>query len=126
MSFFGTRRSRHTRLFRPTPTVRDRLLSAFRDYRILTLALLTVLSVLGLLIASQAWNTRFVYRTGQIASVGIQARSDFSVENVDESRRQLNEAIKAAPLVLRHEGTIIDRLQSQLRDQLSEMANAEE
>lgn len=125
MSFFGTRRSRHTRLFRPTPTVRDRLLSAFRDYRILTLALLTVLSVLGLLIASQAWNTRFVYRTGQIASVGIQARSDFSVENVDESRRQLNEAIKAAPLVLRHEGTIIDRLQSQLRDQLSEMANAD-
>ncbi|MEN9554610.1 MAG: hypothetical protein RLZZ232_896 [Planctomycetota bacterium] len=125
MSFFGTRRSRHTRLFRPTPTTRDRLLSAFRDYRILTLVMLTVVSVFGLLIASQTWNARFNYRTGQIAAVGIQARTDFAVENVDESRRQLDEAIKAAPLVLRHEAPVIERLQSLLRDQLSEMANAE-
>ena len=125
MSFFGTRRSRQARVFRPTPSVWDRFLSAFRDYRILTHVLIAALATVGLLLAVQAWRSRFTYRAGQIASVGVQARVDFEVENIRETQRLFDEAIKAAPLVLVQETAIIDRLQSLLRDQLSEIANAE-
>lgn len=125
MSFFGTRRSRQTRVFRPTPSIWDRFLSAFRDYKVLTHVLVATLAVVGLLLALQSWRSRFTYRAGQIASVGVQARVEFQVENVRESQRLYDEAVKAAPLVLVQEAAVIERLQSQLRDQLSEIANAE-
>jgi len=125
MSFFGTRRTRQARVFRPIPSVWDRFLSAFRDYKVLTHVLIAALATIGLMIAVQAWRSRFTYRAGQVATVGVQARVDFEVENVRETQRIYDEAIKAAPLVLIQESAIIDRLQSQLRDQLSEIANAE-
>ena len=125
MSFFGTRRSRQARVFRPSPSVWDRFLSAFRDYKVLTHVLVATLATIGLLLAAQSWRTRFTYRAGQIATVGVQARVDFEVENVRESQRLYDEAIKASPLVLIQEQATIDRLQSQLRDQLSEIANSE-
>lgn len=125
MSFFGTRRSRQARVFRPAPTVWDRLLSAFRDYRILTLFLVSCYAVGGLLLASASWQTRFPYRLWQIASVGVQSRVDFEDENERESERLYEEAVKAAPLVLVQDSAVIERLQSLFRDQLSEIANAE-
>ncbi len=125
MSFFGTRRARQARVFRPTPSIKDRFLSAFRDYKVLTHVLITVLATVGLLLAVQAWRPRFTYRAGQIANVGVQARVDFEVENTRETQRLYDEAIKASPLVLVQETAIIDRLQSQLRDQLSEIANSD-
>ncbi len=125
MSFFGTRRSRQARVFRPFPSVWDRFLSAFRDYKVLTHVLVATLATVGLLLAAQAWRTRFTYRAGQIATVGVQARVDFEVENVRESQRLYDETIKASPLVLNQEQATIDRLESQLRDQLSEIANSE-
>ena len=125
MSFFGTRRSRPTRVFRPTPSIWDRSLSAFRDYKVLTHVLIATFATVGLLASVQAWRSRFTYRAGQIADVGVQARVDFEVENVRETQRLFDEAVKAAPLVLIQESAIVDRLQSLLRDQLSEIANAE-
>ena len=125
MSFFGTRRSRPTRFFRPTPYIWDRLLSAFRDYKVLTHVLIATFAVVGLLLSVQAWRSRFTYRAGQIADVGVQARVDFEVENIRETQLRFDEAIKDAPLVLVQESAIVDRLQSLLRDQLSEIANAE-
>jgi hypothetical protein len=125
MSFFGTRRSRPTRVFRPTPSIWDRLLSAFRDYKVLTHVLIATFATVGLLLSVQAWRSRFTYRAGQIADVGVQARVDFQVENVRETQLNFDEAIKDAPLVLVQESAIVDRLQSLLRDQLSEIANAE-
>ena len=100
MSFFGTRRSRPTRVFRPTPSIWDRLLSAFRDYKVLTHVLIATFATVGLLLSVQAWRSRFTYRAGQIADVGVQARVDFEVENVRETQLNLDEAIKDAPLVL--------------------------
>ena len=125
MSFFGTRRSRPTRVFRPTPSIWDRSLSAFRDYKVLTHVLIATFATVGLLASVQAWRSRFTYRAGQVADVGVQARVDFEVENVRETQRLFDEAIKASPLVLIQESAIVDRLQSLLRDQLSEIANAE-
>ena len=125
MSFFGTRRSRQARVFRPTPSFWDRFLSAFRDYKVLTHFFIGMLTVVSMLLAVQAWRSRFVYRAGQFARVGVQARVDFEVENVRETQRLFDEAVKAAPIVLVQEPAVIDRLQSQLRDQLSEIANAE-
>ena len=126
MSFFGTRRTRQSqaRVFRPTPSLGDRLIAAFRDYRVLSQVLIALLAVLLLLCALQAWKPRFHYRAGQFADVGIQSRIDFEVENVAETLRIRREAEAAAPLVLIQEPTVIDRLVSQLRAQLSEVSNA--
>lgn len=127
MSFFGTRRSRQSqaRVFRPTPSLWDRLIAGFRDYRVLSQVLIAMLAVLLLLGALQAWKPRFHYRAGQFADVGIQSRIDFEVENVAETLRIRREAEAAAPLVLTQEPAVIDRLVSQLRAQLSEVSNAE-
>lgn len=125
MSFFGTRRHRQTRIYRPSPSVRDRLLSGFRDYRILTHSLTALLAVIGLLLATTLGNPGSRWRSGQVATTGIRARVAFSVENADETRRALGEAIRQAPIVLRQENSLIDRLPSILRSQLSQIANNE-
>ena len=125
MSFFGTRRTRQARVYRPSPTLRDRLQAALRDYRVLTNLLVAMFSVVTLTLATQAWDPAFSYRRGQFLPAGVQARVDFQVENVAESRRLRAEAERAAPLVLVQDYTVMDRLQSQLRDQLSDVANAE-
>lgn len=127
MSFFGTRRSRQSqaRVFRPTRTIWDRLIAGFRDYRVLSQAMIGVLAVLSLLCALQAWKPRFHYRAGQICDVGIQSRIDFEVENILESERIRRETEAAAPLVLIQEPAVIERLISQLRAQLSEVSNAD-
>ena len=127
MSFFGTRRSRQAqaRVFRPTPSLWDRLIAGFRDYRVLSQVLIALLAVLLLLCALQAWKPRFHYRAGQFSDVGIQSRIDFEVENVAETDRIRREAEAAAPLVLIQEPAVIDRLVSQLRAQLSEVSNAD-
>jgi putative nucleotidyltransferase with HDIG domain len=126
MSFFGTRRTRQSqpRVFRPTPSLWDRLIAASRDYRVLSQILIAFLAVLLMLCALQAWKLRFHYRAGQFVDVGIQSRIDFEVENVAETLRIRREAEAAAPLVLIQEATTIDRLVSQLRAQLSEVSNA--
>ncbi|RLT21765.1 MAG: hypothetical protein DWI29_01450, partial [Planctomycetota bacterium] len=127
MSFFGTRRPRqsHARVFRPTPSVWDRLIAGFRDYRVLSQVLIALLAVLLFLCALQAWKPSFHYRAGQFADVGIQSRIDFDVENVAETLRIRREAEAVAPLVLIQEPAVIDRLVSQLRAQLSEVSNAD-
>ena len=100
------------------------LIAAFRDYRVLSQVLIALLTVLLLLCALQAWKPRFHYRAGQFADVGVQSRIDFEVENVAETLRIRRDAEAAAPLVLIQEATVIDRLVSQLRAQLSEVSNA--
>ena len=125
MSFFGTRRPRQARVYRPSPTLWDRTKSAVSDFRILTQLSIGALAIVLMLFAGQAWKSRFTFRAGQFASVGIQSRVEFQVLNILETRRQRLEAEEAAPLVFVHDDTVIDRLQSQFRDQLSEIANAE-
>lgn len=127
MSFFGTRRPRQSqaRVFRPTPSLWDRLIAAFRDYRVLSQFLIAMLAVFSLLCSLQAWKPRFHYRAGQFADVGIQSRIDFEVENIAETQRLRREAKDESPLVLTQEPAVIDRLISQLRAQLSEVSNAD-
>ncbi|MCA9063210.1 MAG: hypothetical protein KDA96_09125, partial [Planctomycetaceae bacterium] len=124
MSFFGTRRPRQARVFRPAPTLRDRFQAALRDHRILSRVMIATTAVVLMLLSTQAWRTRFPYRSGQFVATGIQSRAGFEVENVFETEAGRNEAANAAPLVLIQDNTVIDRLSSQLRDQLSEIANA--
>jgi len=100
------------------------MIAAFRDYRVLSQVLIALLTVVLLLLALQAWKPRFHYRAGQFFEVGVQSRIDFEVENVAETQRIRREAEAAAPLVLIQEPTVIDRLVSQLRAQLSEVSNA--
>lgn len=125
MSFFGTRRPRQARVFRPSTSVRDRMKSAASDFRILLQITIALLAVVLLLLAGQSWRSRFTFRAGQFSSMGVQARVEFDVENILETRRQRLEAEEAAPLVLIQDSTVLDRLQSQFRDQLSEVANVD-
>ena len=83
-----------------------------------------LLAIVLLLLAVQSWKSRFTFRSGQYTPMGVQARVDFEIENVLETRAQRKDAEESAPLVLVQDSTVLDRLQSQLRDQLSEFANA--
>ena len=125
MSFYGTRRHRQARVFRPTPGLWDRLLGAFRDYRVLTLVLISTAAVCGLLLAAGLGSSGQRWREGMLASSGIQARVDFRIVDTEASRRARQDAVETAPLVLRQSGDIIDRLESLLRTQLSVIANTD-
>ncbi|MCA9037551.1 MAG: HDIG domain-containing protein [Planctomycetaceae bacterium] len=126
MSFFGTRRPRQARVYRPTPSLWDRLKNSITDFRTLTQLGIATLAIILLLLAGQSWKSRFTFRAGQFATVGIQSRVEFEVLNVLETQRLKVEAERNAPLVFQQDSTVIDRLQSQFRDHLSEIANAEQ
>ncbi|HAP07672.1 MAG TPA: hypothetical protein DCR20_07580, partial [Planctomycetaceae bacterium] len=87
MSFYGTRRHRQARVFRPTPGLWDRLLGAFRDYRVLTLVLISTAAVCGLLLAAGLGSSGQRWREGMLASSGIQARVAFRIVDTEASRR---------------------------------------
>lgn len=125
MSFFGTRRGRQARVFRPTPSLWDRLLAAFRDYRVLTIVLLSAAAVCGLLLATTLGSSGLRWREGMLAFSGIQSRVPFRIVDVEGSRRAMEDALEAAPLVLRQNRDVVDRLESLLRTQLSVVANTE-
>ncbi len=124
MSFFGTRRSRQTRVFRPTLTVWEKINAAVQDYRILTQLLLGLLAVVALLLATQSWQSRFTFRTGQFVSDGVLARVAFRVENALETQRARAEALEDSPLHFVQKDEVLATLVSNFRSQLSEVANA--
>ena len=121
MTFFGTRRSRHTRVFRPTQSWWERL----QDYRTVKQLLIGIIAVGVLLLAMQAWRTRFPYREGQFATDGVLSRVDFSVPNVLETQRVRRDAEEKAAWVFVKHNDVIDNLTATFRSQLSDVANAE-
>ncbi|MCR9199146.1 MAG: HDIG domain-containing protein [Planctomycetaceae bacterium] len=124
MSLFGSRRSRQTRVFRPTPSTWEKLTSSLQDYRVLTLLLIALFAVLSLLIAVQSWKSRFPYREGQIVATGIQSRVDFQIENVGATLRAVAEAENSARLVFVRDNDLWDTFDSTFREELSRIANA--
>ena len=125
MTFFGTRRARQTRVFRPTQSLWDRMSDALHDYRFIKLLLIGIASILLLLGAMQSWKTRFPYRVGQNVPDGVLARVKFQVENAHETQRARDDAEDAAPLVFTQNKEILDTLTATFRIQLSDVANAE-
>lgn len=126
MSFFGTRRSRQTRVFRPSSSLWERIQSASKDFRILTQFLIGTLAVLLLLLALQSWESAFRYRVGQLIDSGILARVDFQIENANETRRAREKAEEAAPRIFVQKNEVLDALQSTFASQLRELANTSE
>jgi cyclic-di-AMP phosphodiesterase PgpH len=124
MSFFGTRRTRQTRVFRPTPSVWEKVSTALQDYRILTLVLLTLFAVLILQIAMQSWRSPFSYREGQISSSGVQARTDFSIKDVKATERERFSAEQDARLVFIQNNDFWTDFYSRFRKELTDVANA--
>jgi putative nucleotidyltransferase with HDIG domain len=126
MTFFGTRRARQTRVFRPTPSSWERLQASLQDYRIVKQLLIGVTAVVVLLLSLQPWRTRFPYREGQYVSDGALARIDFKVEKVLETDAARRDAeLNAARVFVRH-NDVIDKLTATFRSQLSAVANAAE
>ena len=126
MSFFGTRRSRQTRVFRPTQSFWERFQEALQDYRFVKLLLISVTAVVVLLMSLQPWQTRFPYREGQFVPDGVLARTDFQVHNDQETQRAIDEARRTAPLVFVVHNDVLDTLTATFRSHLSQVANAEE
>ncbi|MCH2209955.1 MAG: HDIG domain-containing protein [Fuerstiella sp.] len=124
MTFFGTRRARQTRVFRPAHSRWERLLESLWDYRTIKQLLIGVAAVVVLLVSLQAWKSRFPYREGQFVRDGVLSRVDFSVENVLETRQaRLNAEENADPVFVRHDN-VIDDLTATFRGHLSAVANA--
>ena len=125
MSFFGVRRARQTRVFRPTPSFREKLSSGLQDYRILTLLLVALFAIILLQIAVQSWRSRFPYREGQVAVSGIQARVDFEIENVLATRQARADAEANAPPIFIQDNTVLDELRASFRNDINAIANSE-
>lgn len=126
MSFFGTRRTRQTRVFRPTPTVWEKITTGLQDYRILTLVLVALFAGLVLQIAMQSWKSPFAYREGQISPAGVQARTDFSIKNVRATEQAKIRAEEDARLVFVQDNDFWIDFDSRFRKELTDVANAED
>lgn len=126
MSFFGTRRTRQTRVFRPTPSIWEKLTTALQDYRILTLVLVALFAVVTLQVAVQSWRARFPYRNGQVAIAGVQARTDFSIENVRATDQAQIRAEEDARLVFVQDNDFWTDFYASFRKELTDVANAED
>lgn len=125
MAFFGTRRARQTRVFRPTQSLWERLQETLQDYRVVKLLLIAATAVVLLLLSLQSWQTRFPYRKGQYVPDGVLARINFQVENAQETQRARDEAARNAPLVFVRHNEVLESLSATFRSQLSQVANAE-
>lgn len=125
MSFFGSRRSRQTRVYRPTPSVWEKLGSSLQDYRVLTQVFVALFAVLTLLIAVQSWRSGFPYREGQVVEAGVQARVDFAIENVGATLQARAEAERNARLVFVQNNSLWPTFDSTFREELTRIANAE-
>ncbi len=124
MSFFGARRARQTRVFRPSPSVWERVRSSLQDYRVLTLLLVALLAIVILLVAVQAWHSPFSYRSGQVSVSGVQARVDFQIENLLATRQAKAEAEANARLVFVQDNTVLENITAKFKSDLSAIANA--
>ena len=125
MSFFGTRRARQTRVFRPTPSVWEKLTTALQDYRVLTLLLIALFAVLTLAIAVQSWRSRFPYREGKVLATGVLARVDFKIENVGATLQAGAEAERGTRLVFVQNNEMWSTLEATFKSDLTLVANAE-
>jgi hypothetical protein len=81
MSIFGARRSRQTRVFRPSQSIWEKLNSSLKDYRVLTQLLIAALAIVLLLVAMHSWRATFPYRIGHFVPYGVMSRVAFNVEN---------------------------------------------
>lgn len=124
MSFFGTRRSRQPRVFRPSSSSADRLFRRLRDYQSFSLVLVGVLAVIGLQLATQLGAPGLSLRQWDYVSRGILARVSFQVVNEEQSRRDREQAGRQAPLVLKQTDFSLDLLIAELRNDLQEVANS--
>lgn len=124
MTFFGTRRARQTRVFRPTQSWWEKLRESLQDYRVVKQLLIGVTAVVVMLLALQSWQTRFPYRQGQYVSDGVLSRVNFRVENSLETNLAREAARTDAPWVFVQHNEVIDSLAPTFRSQLSAVANA--
>lgn len=125
MSFFGARRARQTRVFRPSPSVWEKLSAALQDYRVLTLLLVALFAILMLLLGMQAWQSRFPYREGQVSSAGVQARVDFRIENVQATRQAQETAAANARVVFVQDSSVLGTVSATFKSDLAAVADAE-
>lgn len=125
MPFFGSRRTRQARVFRPTPGTWEKLTASFQDYHVLTLMLIAVLAVVSMSVAVQSWKSRLPWRHGHVAVDGIQSRVDFQIKDVRATDRAQNLAAEQSRLVLRRNSDFWRDFQSRFKDELTEIANAE-
>ena len=124
MSFFGTRRARQTRVFRPTPSIWEKLSGALQDYRVLTQLMLALFAVVAFQIAVQSWSSRFPYREGQVSIAGVQARVDFSIANVHATDQARIRAEEDTRLVFVQNNDFWTDFESRFRKELTDVANA--
>ncbi|MEZ6131935.1 MAG: HDIG domain-containing protein [Planctomycetaceae bacterium] len=126
MSFFGVRRTRQTRVFRPTPSLWEKTTAALQDYRVLTLFLIALFAIVSMQIAVQSWQSQFSYREGQISASGVQSRLSFQIENERATDQARFRAEEEARLVFVQKPGFWTDFESRFRKELTDVANAEQ
>ncbi len=124
MTFFGVRRARQTRVFRPSPSVREKITTAIQDYRVLTLLLVALFAILLLMIAVQSWRTGFAFREGQVWASGVQSRVEFKIEDTLATKQARMKAEAGTRLVFVQNNELWNVLESTFKNDLTAVANA--
>ena len=81
MAFFGPKRSRSSKAasMREASKLSTRMEHALKDRRILGKLILAIITLVGLLIVVEGWETPFPYRLGDDVPHGIIARTNFMI-----------------------------------------------
>ena len=104
-----------------------RMESALKDRRILGKLLLTIVTLLGMLIVVEGWNTPFPYRLGDEVPHGINARIQFLDEDDSRTAELRQTRADEVPYIFVSESLEIQikSLAAQLRSYLTDIAPAE-
>lgn len=127
MSLFGPKRSRSSKAasMREASKLSTRMELALKDRRILSKLLLAIVTLVGLLIVVEGWETPFPYRLGDEVPHGIIARTQFmKVDEIKTEQLRRQEA-DAVPYVFRSHELPLNPLLSRLDFYLTDIASAE-
>jgi putative nucleotidyltransferase with HDIG domain len=127
MFYFGQKRHRPIRTLsvRGPETRRAWLWSRMKNRSLMGRLGLCLLAVVVMLVAVPSWRVPFPYRQGQRVPNGVAAAIDFEVVNQQRTESLRRDAEAEAPLVFRHDPTILDILPGDFKRALDAVEQAE-
>lgn len=124
---FGPKRHRVSKsvgISRPE-TLQTRLRKIYEDRNLLGRLGVSVVAILLLVVALQAWKAPFSFRQGDYAEHGIAAKIEFERIDIDGTELARQRAEDTVPRVFRHDPQTLELLPEELRATLGEVAAAQ-
>ncbi len=102
----------------------QQFLEVLQDRNVQQRAGVTVLGILGFIVAVSAWGPAFTYRIGDRLERGVLSRTDFREVNRAETERLQRETEALVPYVFRKDTTPLNALPARLRNHLGAVVDA--